>query len=59
MYANPPEAEFLGTLSKFRKKNKISSLLVYILHKTKLVILTLVILTSYSRKNGKEMYKQM
>ena len=34
MYANPPEAEFQGTMAKLRKRNKISSLLVYVLHKT-------------------------
>ena len=33
--ANPPEAEFQGTISKLRKRNKILSLLVYVLHKTR------------------------
>ena len=33
MWANPPEAEFQVTISKLRKRNKISSLLVYVLHK--------------------------
>ena len=54
MYANPPEVEFLGTLSKFRKRYKISSLFVYILHESQVGLFT-----SYSCKNGKEMYKQV
>ena len=32
--ADPPGVEFEGTISKFRKRNKISSELVYVLHKT-------------------------
>ena len=35
MWANPPEAEFQGTIAKLRKKNKISSLLVYALQSIK------------------------
>ena len=35
MYKNPPEFEFQGTIFKFRKRNKLSSLLVYVLHKTR------------------------
>ena len=35
MSAIPPEFEFQGTVSKLRKRNKISSLLVYVLHKTR------------------------
>ena len=35
MWANPPEAEFQETISSLRKRNKISSLLVYVLHKTR------------------------
>ena len=35
MQANPPKVEFKATISKFRKRNKISSLLVYVLHKTR------------------------
>ena len=35
MYANPPEFEVQGTLFKFTKRNKISSLLVYVHHKTR------------------------
>ena len=35
MWANPPEAEFQVTISKLRKRNKISSLLVYVLYKTR------------------------
>ena len=31
--ANPPGIESLGTMPKFRKKNKISSMLVYVVHK--------------------------
>ena len=31
---NPPGVEFQGTITKFRKRNQISSLLVYVLHKT-------------------------
>ena len=34
LYANPPGIEILGPISKFRKRNKISSLLVYVLYKT-------------------------
>ena len=34
MYANPPEAEFQVTISKLRKRNKISPSLVYVLHET-------------------------
>ena len=34
MYTNPPEFEFQGTIYKFTKRNKLSSLLVYLLHKT-------------------------
>ena len=52
--ASPPEAEFLGTISKFRKRHKISSLLLYLLHKTRN--------QAFSRhsgaKMGKEMYKK-
>ena len=33
MYANPPESEIQGTIFKFRKRNKSSSLLVYVLYK--------------------------
>ena len=33
MWANPPEAEFQGTIAKLKQRNKISSLLVYVLHK--------------------------
>ena len=33
--ANPPEVEFQGTMYKFRKRKKIPSLLVYVLHKTR------------------------
>ena len=54
MWANPPEVEFLGTISKCRKRNRISSLLVYVLHKTRK--------KAFSRrgraKTGKEMYKK-
>ena len=32
---NPTGVGFLGTISNFRKKNKISSLLIYVLHKKK------------------------
>ena len=32
--ADPPGVEFQGTITKFRKRNKISSSLVYVLHKT-------------------------
>ena len=35
MWANPPEAEFHGTIAKLRKRNKISSLLVYALQSIK------------------------
>ena len=35
MQANPPELEFPGTMYKFRKRKKIPSLLVYVLHKTR------------------------
>ena len=35
LQANPPEAEFQGTIAKLKKRNKISSLLVYVLHKTR------------------------
>ena len=35
MWANPPEVEFQTTLSQSRTRNKISSLLVYVLHKTR------------------------
>ena len=38
MLANPTGLEFLGTLSKFRKRNKMSSLLVYVLHKGPVII---------------------
>ena len=47
MYANPSEFEFQGTIFKFRKRSKISSLLVHVLHKT---------CTPYSCKSGEEMY---
>ena len=36
MYANPPEDEFQGTISAFRKRNKISSVLVYVLNKMRI-----------------------
>ena len=35
---NPTRLEFLETLSKFRKRNKMSSLLVYVLHKGPVII---------------------
>ena len=35
MYTNPPEIEFQGTIFRFRKRNKLSPLLVYVLHKTR------------------------
>ena len=35
LWANPPKAEFQGAKFKLRKRNKISSLLVYVLHKTR------------------------
>ena len=35
MYANPPEFEFQVTIFEFRKRNIISSLPVYVLHKTR------------------------
>ena len=35
MQASPPGVEFLRTISKFRKRKKVSSLLVYVLHKTR------------------------
>ena len=35
VHANPPEFEFQRTIFKFRKRNKISSLPVYVLHKTR------------------------
>ena len=35
MYKNHPQVEFQGTISKFRNRNKISSLLVYVLLKTR------------------------
>ena len=35
MWANPPEAEFQVTIFKLGKRNKISSLLVYVLYKTR------------------------
>ena len=42
MSVNPPEAEFQGTLSKFIQRNKISSLLVYELHKKCKVVVLLI-----------------
>ena len=54
MKENPSGTEFLGTISKFRKRNKISSLLLYVLHKTRSY--------AFSRpshaKTDKEMYKK-
>ena len=35
MQASPPEAEYQGTISKLSERSKISSLLVYVLHKTR------------------------
>ena len=35
MKANLPEVEFPGTLSKFRKRNKMLLLLVYVIHLTR------------------------
>ena len=35
MYANPPEFELQGTIFKLRKRNKILSLLVQVLRKTR------------------------
>ena len=34
--ANPPEGDFQVTIFKLRKRNKISSLLAYVLHKTRI-----------------------
>ena len=42
MSVNPPEAEFQGTISKFIYRNKISSLLVYELHKKCKVVVLLI-----------------
>ena len=36
MLANPPEGDFQVTIFKLRKRNKISSLLAYVLHKTRI-----------------------
>ena len=36
LWTNPPEVEFQETISKFRKRNNISSLLVCVLHKTRM-----------------------
>ena len=35
MHGNPPEFDFQVTIFHFRKRNKISSLPVYVLHKTR------------------------
>jgi len=35
MWANPPGVEFLGTISKYSKRNEISWLIVYVLRKTR------------------------
>ena len=35
MQASPPEAEYQETISKLSERSKISSLLVYVLHKTR------------------------
>ena len=51
---NPPGTEILRPISKFKRRNKISSLLVYVLHKTRN--------WAFSRrsraKTGEEMYKK-
>ena len=51
---NPPGTEILGPISKFKKRNKISSLLVDVLHETRN--------WAFSRrsraKTGKKMYKK-
>ena len=51
MYANPSGVQFLKALSKFRKRKKSLSLLVYDLHKRE--IRHLYVLKSWS--DGKEM----
>ena len=50
----PPGVEFLGTISKYRKRNKISSLLVYVLRKTRNEARS----RRSRAKKGKEMYKK-
>ena len=55
MLATFPGDDFLGTTLKFRKRKKISSSLVYVLHKTwkkRGIFMWL------SCRNGKEMYKK-
>ena len=42
--------EFLGTISKFRKRNKISLLLVYVLHKTRLIWYFQVVVVQCTKK---------
>ena len=51
---NPPGTEILGPISKFKKRNKISSLLVYVLHKTR----NWAPSRRSRAKTGKEMYKK-
>ena len=54
MQASPPGVEFLRTISKCRKRNKISSLLVYVLHKTRNQACS----RRSRAKTGREMYKK-
>ena len=54
LLANPPGVEFLDTISKYRKRNKISSLLIYVLHKTRNQACS----RRSRAKTGREMYKK-
>ena len=51
---NPPGVEFFGAISKYRKINKISSLLVYVLHKAQ----NLAFSRRSRAKTGKKMSKK-
>ena len=50
MQANPPEAEFQGTIAKLKERNNISSLLVCVLHKLQNLAFHVIVMQKQERK---------
>ena len=51
MWANTSGVEFLRNIAKFQERNKISSLLVYILHKTREIVHFQVVVVQIRQRN--------
>ena len=51
---HPSEVEFLGTISKYSKRNKILSLLVYVVHKTEIRHVYVVVVQKRAQKCTKK-----